>query len=195
MSTRTQLRFVQRIEYENDDGMPGSTERIAQVYRHSDGYPASVLPALKQLKGLLDSTASERGPGYAAAQFIFLDKLRSMSFSIGTDSKRSIRVHSPEALTEPASFEHLNQPPFLLGHGVENPSDGIHGDEEYLYIVELHGQEPAEDSARDWTVKVSEHCGFPRWDESTETAFERARWQFEGSLTCALSELTSNAPA
>ena len=71
MSTRSQLRFVQRIEQlresENDD------ERIAQVSRRSDEYPASVLRDLAQLKDLIDATRAERGPAYTAATFVFLD--------------------------------------------------------------------------------------------------------------------------
>jgi uncharacterized protein (DUF433 family) len=78
---------------------------------------------------------------------------------------------------------------FLLGRGVENPADGIHGDEEYLYVVELPTQSP--DEPAEWTVKVSEHSGFPRWDGPTEEAFERATWQFHGSLKNAHEEMTT----
>jgi len=88
MSTRSQLRFVQRVEQSDENG---SADRVAQVYRHSDGYPASVLRDLSQLKELLDAT-------------------------------------QPADLLEPSNMEHLDQPLFLLGHGVENPADGIHGD-------------------------------------------------------------------
>ena len=37
MSTRSQLRFVQRVE--QSDETDGTADRVAQVYRHSDGYP------------------------------------------------------------------------------------------------------------------------------------------------------------
>ncbi|MDZ7701642.1 MAG: hypothetical protein U5J98_06000 [Halobacteriales archaeon] len=139
------------------------------------------------MKRLLDTTRTERGPDYAAAQFVFLEKLRAMSFYIGTDPERSISVLEPEAMTDPASFEHLDQPMFLLGHGIENPTDGIHGDEEFLYIIEIPRVEFGEVS--EWSVRVSEHGGFPRWDGPTEAAFERATWQFEGSLSMAIEEL------
>jgi len=85
-------------------------------------------------------------------------------------------------------MEHLNQPMFLLGHGVENPADGIHGDEEYLYVVELPTRNPFEEPS-EWTVKVSGHSAFPRWDGPTEEAFDRASWQFEGPLSAAVDEL------
>jgi hypothetical protein len=189
LSTRSQLRFVQRIGYERDDGEVETSERIAQVYRHSDGYPEAVLPDLLGLKRLLEMTRTERGPDYAAAQFVFLEKLRAMSFYIGTDPERSITVRAPEAMTDPASFEHLDQPRFLLGHGIENPADGIHGDEEFLYVVELPRIEFGEVS--EWSVKVSEHGGFPRWDGPTEEAFDRAAWQYEGTLSGAIEELVA----
>jgi hypothetical protein len=87
-------------------------------------------------------------------------------------------------------MEHLDQPLFLLGHGVENPADGIHGDEEYLYIVELPAESPF-DEPTEWTVKMSGHSAFPRWDGPTDEAFERASWQFDGSLEDAVAEFVT----
>lgn len=198
MSTRSQLRFIQRIEYENDDGEVESTTRIAQVYRHSDGYPSGVLPSLAQLKALQDETGTERDPSYVAANFVFLNKLQGMGLYLGDDrgEGRSITAEDIVRLVEErdaAGLTALNQPLFLLGYGVEDPANGIHGDEEYLYVVELPPRSPFA-SSDDWTVKVSSHCGFPRWDGPTEKSFDRATWQFEGPLTDALEKFLS-APA
>ncbi|KAB7513220.1 hypothetical protein [Halosegnis rubeus] len=186
MSTRSQLRFVQRVEQPSETD--GDDERIAQVYRHSDGYPASVLRDLAQLKELLDATRAERGPAYTAATFVFLDKLSTVGFYLDGDPERTIDAAQPADLLEPSNIEHLDQPLFLLGHGVENPADGIHGDEEYLYVVELPTTN-AFDEPAEWTVKVSGHSAFPRWDGPTDEAFEQATWQFEGALTVALDDL------
>ncbi|WP_248895425.1 hypothetical protein [Haloplanus halobius] len=188
MSTRSQLRFVQRVE--QPDETAGSAARVAQVYRHSDGYPASVLRDLTQLKELLDATRTERGPGYTAATFVFLDKLSTVGLYLDGDSERTIDAVQPADLLDPANMEHLDQPLYLLGHGVEDPADGIHGDEEYLYVVELP-TENAFDEPAEWTVKVSGHSAFPRWDGPTEEAFERASWQFHGPLEDALEELVA----
>jgi len=187
MSTRSQLRFVERVDQTDE---PNADDRVAQVYRHSDGYPESVLRDLAQLKELLDATHAERGPGYTAASFVFLDKLSTISLYLDGRPDRTIDAAQPADLLEPDNVEHLDQPMFLLGRGVENPVDGIHGDEEYLYVVELPTRNPFEDPS-EWTVKVSGHSAFPRWDGPTDEAFERANWQFRGSLKDALTELVA----
>lgn len=188
VSTRSQLRFVQRIDSETDEGEIETTERIAQVYRHSEGYPEGVLPDLAELYQLLESTGTVRGPDYAAAQFVFLGKLRSMGLYLDREPERSIQATKPGDLIDSRNFDHLNQPVFLLGHGIENPADGIHGDEEYLYVVEIPWVTSPDESV-EWNVKVSGHCGFPRWDGPTERTFERATWEFEGPLSNAVEEL------
>ena len=186
MSTRSQLRFVHRVEQDSSH----DDDRVVQVYRHSDGYPAGVIRDLAQLKELLDATRTERGPEYTAATFVFLDKLSTVGLYLDGDPERTIHAAQPADLLEPANMEHLDQPMFLLGHGIENPADGIHGDEEYLYVVELPTGNPF-DKPAEWSVKVSGHSAFPRWDGPTDEAFERAKWQFHGSLEHALAELVT----
>jgi len=188
MSTRSQLRFVQRVEQPGESD--SDAERVAQVYRHSDGYPESVLRDLAQLKDLLDATLAERGPAYTAATFVFLDKLSTIDLYLDGDPERTIDAAQPADLLDPTNMEHLDQPLFLLGHGIEDPTDGIHGDEEYLYVVELPTANPFDEPA-EWIVKVSGHSAFPRWDGPTEEAFERASWQFHGPLEHALEELVA----
>ena len=187
MSTRSQLRFVKQAD-QNEE--PNENDRVSQVYRHSDGYPKSVLGDPAQLKNLLNATRAERGPGYTAASFVFLDKLSTVDLYLDGDPERTIDAAQPADLLDPANMEHLDQPLFLLGHGVENPADGIHGDEEYLYIVELPTTNPF-DEPSEWTVKVSGQSAFPRWDGPTDEAFERASWQFHGPLDNALTEFVA----
>jgi len=188
MSTRSQLQFVHRDA--QSDTSDNDTERVAQVHRHSDGYPASVLRDLVQLKDFLDATRAERGPAYTATAFLFLDKLSTVGLYLDGDPERTLDAVQPADLLDPDNMEHLDQPLFLLGHGVENPADGIHGDEEYLYVVELPTTNPFDEPA-EWTVKVSGHSAFPRWDGPTDEAFERARWQFHGPLDEALTEFVT----
>ncbi len=182
MSTRSQLRF--RTASDNDH------PSIAQVYRHSDGYPEAVLPAIGRLQALLRATHTERGPAYTAAAFIHLEKCRGMGLYLDRGPGREINASTPTEVLDPRNWLDLDQPLFLLGYGVENPSDGIHGDEEYLYVVDLPAVDVANPEASpDWTVTVSEHCGFPRWDGPTDRAFEEATWAYTGPLAEAMAGL------
>lgn len=180
MSTRCQLRFTEK-----------ESDRVAQVYRHSDGYPESVLPVLEHLQELLHVTGTQRDASYAAAQFLWVDKLWTLERTFGSQGGMYEDLpNSVSDLLEPENWQGVNvTPSYLLGHGVEDPSCGIHGDEEYLYVVELPSRDPF-DEPSEWRVKVSEHRGFPRWDETdTQQAFEVADWKFDGTLTEAVSEL------
>lgn len=181
MSTRTQLRFV------DADG-----EQVAQVYRHSDGYPDAIIPFLARLRDVLTESRWVRGPGYTAAQFVFLDKIESMQWSL-EDADDPL---DPETWGEAGNYNS-----FLGGHAVENPADGIHGDEEYLYVVEIPFYRQEENEGEGWQVKVSEHGGFPepQWESVSgelhgknfadgETSFDYATWDYEGSLDGAVEK-------
>lgn len=71
-----------------------------------------------------------------------------------------IDVASPRDAIDPEAMRGLNQPLSLLGHAVENPATGIHGDEELLFEIEAPPGSTAD--PEDWTVRVSGHCTFPR---------------------------------
>ncbi len=73
MSTRSQLRFVQQSETAEEQSDPG---HVAQIYRHSDGYPDSVLRDLAQLKQMLDETRTERGPASPQRSSCFSTRFR-----------------------------------------------------------------------------------------------------------------------
>lgn len=192
MSTRCQLRFVRTL----DEGRTADpTDPVAQVYTHSDGYPSGVLGRLRELKQLLEATSSVRGPSYAAAQYVFLDKLASMRLYLDPDRQadRRIDAHSPADVCQPSRIQHLSQPLFLLGHGLEDPRAGTHGDEEYLYIVAIPPYKLGQIEPPTWEIAVSEQCGFPRWDAQTDGAFSEADWQFEGALSDGVERFRDDA--
>lgn len=112
-----------------------------QVYKHSDGYTDNIFPLLRNLKRELDKTNMYRGVDYLASQFIFFDKLRHYKDDIETG--------------------YNNGGYYFLGHGVENPTGKIHGDEDFLYKVYIT------DNGKRWIVKVSE----------TFTSFNKATWR------------------
>jgi hypothetical protein len=177
MSTRSQLRFGKP---DRDD-----TTDVAQIYKHSDGYPSAVVHLLVELATLLEESETLRGPNYAAAQFLFLDTCSVMPLYLPADDdrcddSRAMDVTTPRETVQPKAMAELDQPLFLLGNAVEDPATGIHGDEEFLYEIDVP-EGPSADLV-EWTVRVSTHCGFPRWDGPTAAAFDQATWQFEGSL-------------
>lgn len=178
MSTRCQLRFIDSC-----------TDCVAQVYRHSDGYPESVLPTLQHLQRLLRATQAQRDATYAAAQFLFYDKLWTLERTLQSDD--SLYEGYPDTVADVLTVESWRDcnktPSYLLGHGVEDPSCGIHGDEEFLYVVEL-----PEKRHGDWRLKVAGRKYFPRWDsEDTDHAFEVAEWGYDGPLDGALTEVNN----
>jgi hypothetical protein len=103
MSSRSQLRFVHRVEQPSEPD--GDAERVAQFYWHSDGYPETVLRDLAQLKELLDATRAERGPAYMAAALVLLDRLSTIGLYPGGDPVRTIDAAQPADLLEPANTE------------------------------------------------------------------------------------------
>jgi hypothetical protein len=191
MSTRSQLRFIRP---DQDDASPEKPSGVAQVYKHSDGYPSAVVHLLVELADLLHATDTLRGPTYAAAQFIFLDTCSVMPLYLPSDAEpdesRTIDAASPRDAVDPSQMRELDQPLFLLGNAVEDPATGIHGDEEFLYEIEVPPGPSA--ALEDWSVRVSAHCGFPRWNGQTALAFDRATWQFRGSLPDAHLEFVQD---
>jgi hypothetical protein len=185
----TELPLVHRPNRDDATG-------VAQLYKYSDGYPSTVIHLLIELTDLLHATDTLRGPNHAAAQFLFLDICSVMPLYLPADldevcnDSRAMDVTTPRKTVQPDTMAELDQPLFLLGHAVEDPATGIHGDEEFLYEIEVP-EGPSADFD-DWTVRVSAHCGFPRRDGPTAAAFEQAAWQFEGSLPAAHMEFVQD---
>ena len=172
MSTRSQIRFI--------DADNGS---VAQVYKHSDGYPEGVLPLLANVRA-----CGRPSPHYNAATFIFAGKLQMGQLN---DDER---YYDPEQWNDLLNDEDADifGPRMALSYGVEDPSDGIHGDEEYLYEVETtgHGRD-------DWLVRIAGRGDFPRWDglddlDDGTTAWDVANWTTAGKLRTLLTSETDH---
>ena len=180
MSTSCQLRFVDRGQ-----------ERVAQVYRNSDGYPEAIIPNLSHLQKLLRASGAQRNASYTAAQFVFISKLQHLEQMVYCQN--DIYSGLPETVSEVLDLDSWQNveitPRYLLGHGVEDPAHGIRGNEDFLYLVELPGT-----SDDDWQVKIAAREHFPRWDsENTTQAFEVAEWGFSESLEEAVAEIGSKS--
>ena len=118
----------------------GNNDITTQIYRHSDGYPEGVIPDLKKFFAWYESEPQARhgDSSYATADFIYFSKA-----TLSEDLKKAGA--------------------YKIGMGVENKGE-IHGDEEYLYTVDVDTH----------NVKVQEA------DE--KLGFEKSKVLFEGSL-------------
>lgn len=173
MSTRCQIRF------QNE-----TTETRAQIYRHSDGHPETVLSNLQHLKRLIQAARAEHGAAFTAANFIFVDRLWKVERTF-RESSEQFPQSVMEILEIDSWADKQPSPSYFRGHSIEDPSQGIHGDEEFLYLVEI-----SEVRSADWKVRVAGSADFPRWGaDDINRAFEVAEWKFESSLEDALSKL------
>lgn len=195
MSTRSQVRFISKYKYKDNDGEEVHGQNMAQVYKHSDGYPSGMIEELKDLFEIHRVTG--RGiddASYMAGNFLFLGKLRYMDYLFREYKKDFDTVErefvKSEDLTDVDKLKELTvTPQFLLGYGVEDPRDGIHGDEEWIYEVILRPWKEREyDETEGAKVIIKISSRFPTMTENREDAFEKADWDFEGTLEEAYNE-------
>lgn len=145
--------------------------QAAQVYKHYDGYPDSVIERLQRLRVILIATGCVRGPTYAAAQFITIEQFRRLvdAANHGTNDDS---VSSLDWLTD------LDQPRGLLGLGVLDSRDSVPPDVAYLYEVEV----PNLNTPTTWSVWVS-----PKQTLSSPAPvgelYESTSWSQTGDLT------------
>ena len=129
MSTRCQIDFI--AKWKDNKGKLHIEKR--RVYRHSDGYPESVIPNLKAFLKWLTSEPQPRSFGdieYTAANFIYWSKKRLFDWVMSSSKRDRKYLKGWEK----------------LGFGI--CSNDFHGDIEYFYEV-IEGN-------RDVTVKVYE---------------------------------------
>jgi len=163
MSTRSTLRWLDHR---------GNV--VAQIYRHSDGYPTAVIPDLTEFFEW-DTRASD--PEYSAANFIYYMKVKQKELQE--------KIRTELDLSPPGeSLEHL-------GYGIQNPNR-VNGDVEYLYEIQFMPQgnflthDPEGKEVLDHIrVKVSTNM----LDLNKPISFENAKWQFEGTLREAVNHI------
>jgi len=186
MSTRSQLRFIQRSETADEQS---KTDRIAQIYRHSDGYPDSVLRDLVQLKDAARRDTNRARacvrrcpvpvPRHASTMTLYVDEGRDRSIHADHPSDpRAGQYGAPRPADVPArtrrrepSRRHSRRRGVSLRRRAADP-------EPVRRAVRV-------DRQGEWSP------AFPRWDGPTEEAFERASWQFHGPLEQALEEIVA----
>lgn len=105
-------------------------------YRHSDGYPEGALPTLKRFmrwvkEGKIRSNASQ------AAGWLVMIGANEYNYQVDYDGNEVETTKlDPEKAFTPDSEERANS----WKVGAYEPTSGIHGDIEYLYILDLPDQ-------------------------------------------------------
>ena len=125
MSTRCQIEFMNISNREEKEGPEkGKLVKVVRrrtVYRHSDGYPESVIPDLKEFLNW------NRGRNFdlecQAANFIYWSKKRQKE-----------QLERDIVLANYADFPKTGRQMFLSGYGICN-NDEFHGDIAFYYEV------------------------------------------------------------
>lgn len=137
---------------------------ISQIYQHSDGYPDSKNGVIQNLKDFFDWYYNEPmgksgDSSYAAADYIYFMKKKFYGSKEMSDNGYD-----------------------KLGFGVENVGK-IHGDEEYLYIVDMS------DAKTPNEIKI-----YISSDFNEKSGFNTKKWEFSGTLKNAYKKFVLTKP-
>lgn len=110
-------------------------------YRHSDGYPTSVIPDLRKFMNwvrdgkIRDNVSQAAGWLVVMGHFDLCESMRDWNKRIARDAKKGASPFTPQSVSEngvPAKDEFNG---WKVGH--YEPTTGQHGDIEYLYTLDL----------------------------------------------------------
>jgi len=142
MSTRCQIEFMNISTREEKEGPEkGKLVKVVRrrtVYRHSDGYPESVLPDLKEF--LKWNEGRNFDLEYQAANFIYWSK-KEMEKQIEEDLKIAGGT---------SNVPEMKRRMILTGHGICN-NDEFHSDIVYYYEV-ISDSETKEITVKSYSV-------------------------------------------
>ena len=114
-------------------------------YKHSDGYPEGVMPLLEKFMGWAKSGQIRDNVGQAGGWLIVLGAMEYNAIPPFKVDKPAFEGATPYGL-----IETFDSPDDWKVGSIE-PTTGIHGDIEYLYIVDLKTKEIT--VKEDWTGK------------------------------------------
>ena len=118
-------------------------------YRHSDGYPDGTMPSLRIFMDWLRNRNIRDNTGQAAGWLIVLG---AMEYDSIPDYDLEGKL---EGLTAAYGDKSTFQPPKGWKCGAYEPTNGIHGDIEYLYIIDL--EEKTLTCHDEWTSSSGKH--------------------------------------
>lgn len=143
MSTRANIIIEETSFYQGDK----YTERL-YFYRHSDGYPEGVKDTLNKFVDLLKKGKIRNNVNQSAGWLILLGAMeyQTMTATCFLEGHKSYLDRNNENIDNALSeFE-----PTDWKCGAYEPTTGLHGDIEHLYLIDLKNKEWREISRDDW---------------------------------------------
>lgn len=152
MSTRCNIVIKETFNYKNENGKQISETTKLFFYRHSDGYPEGAMPVLnifmKWLKDGKIRADVQQGSGWlillGAMEYNTLPKFETQE----PHFKGGKRYGNTDTIQDPEDWK----------CGSIEPTTCIHGDIEYLYVIDLNKKEI--ECYEDWTEE-GEGKGIP----------------------------------
>lgn len=138
MSTRANIIIKETWKYTDRKGVNQTGESKLYFYRHSDGYPSGTMPTLRKFINLVKAGTIRDNVSQAAGWLILLGaaEYKSVSPRAFTISEKDKKAMPKYRLMQPDYKTNYFKPKDWKV-GAYEPTDGIHGDIEYLYIIDL----------------------------------------------------------
>lgn len=123
-------------------------------YRHSDGYPDGVKPSLDKFCELLKEGKIRNNVSQGAGHLILIGMAEynnAPTFEVETDKGTSTGVGYGKIATYEPAKEKYNPACTEWKVGAYEPTTGLHGDIEHLYVVDLQTMEWNEIPSSEWS--------------------------------------------
>jgi len=131
MSTRCNVIISETFTYRAGNGKPVSKTKETVFYRHSDGYPETVLPELEKLSDWIKRGLLRGDLIQSSAWLVIIG-------AIVYNTIPKFKTEATEGGTEYGVLDSIEDPKDWKA-GAYEITDGIHGDISYLYRLELPG--------------------------------------------------------
>ena len=141
MSTRANIIIQDHVKW-SDDGGPHERIQRLYFYRHSDGYPEGVAPTLNKFVGWLKAGKIRANVSQGSGWLIML----------GIIEYDTIPVYGKDELLPGHSYGDIEliEDPKDWKVGAYEPTTGIHGDIQHLYLIDLNNKEWREIPETEW---------------------------------------------
>lgn len=130
MSTRANIIIQESFTYNDKDGNEVTQTEKLFFYRHSDGYPDGTMPTLKIFMDWLKSGKIRQDVGQGAGWLIIIGAMEYNhipEYKLEQPTRWGTQYGNISTIKEPKDWK----------VGSYEPTTEIHGDIEYLYVIDM----------------------------------------------------------